>query len=382
MNILMIAPQFFPLIGGYETAAIRLSSALITNGNKVQVVTERRYKQWKQDEIIDSVPVHRLFSIYKKGIHQISFNLSLFFFVLIYGWKFDLFHVHKYGESSAVIAFLGKLMRKPVLLKTTSTGSMGIAKSSDKSLFKTIINKSFFLIDAFIATSVTASEEIKALGISSQKVLVIPNGIDENVFRPLSLSEKQSVRGELQINNDSFVCIYCGRLSEAKNPLGLINAWKTVAKEISSAQLLIVGDGELMNDTVALVRTHNLEDTVVFAGMQKFPVDFYQSADLFVLPSHREGLSNALLEALSCGLPVVSTQVSGSIDIVEQNNVGKLVKIGDMKAFSDEIINLYKNKKLREEMRDNARKFTENNVSISSVAQKTEELYHELCRRK
>ncbi len=378
LKILMVAPQFYPMTGGYEIAALRLSRALVQRGHTVEVVTEQRNKKWKKYEVLDGVIINRIFSVYKKKIHQLSFNSSLISFLLVRGRKFDVFHLHQYGLTSAIVILVAKLMKKKVVLKTTSTGSMGIMNVFNDYKVKNMLEKSFYGIDGFIATSKSAVNEIKKIGISQDKIFMIPNGVDENIFIPLSLEEKIAIREKLKLNRDVFTAIYCGRLSNAKNPLGVIDAWKKVLDKIPSAILLIVGDGEEKEKFLEKIKKYKLNENIIFWGLQENTVKYYQVSDIFLLPSKMEGLSNAMLEALSCGLPVVSTKVSGSIDILEQYNSGKIVNIDDMESFADEIIYLYYNRKERILMGKNARKFISDNISLSSVAEKTEKLYFKL----
>ena len=129
IRVLMISPQFRPLVGGYERAAERLSAALAAAGLRVVVIAERRDRAWPAVECIDGYEVRRLSCSYRRHLHTITSLLSFAGFLLRHGREFDVWHVHQYGFHAALAVALGKVLRRPVVLKLTSSGAMGIEKS-------------------------------------------------------------------------------------------------------------------------------------------------------------------------------------------------------------------------------------------------------------
>src|ERR1041384_7013195 len=96
-RILMISPQFRPIVGGYERAAERVSAALAEAGLSVVVITERRDHTWPATECIDGYDVRRLFCLYRRHLHVITSLFSFARFLLFHGRDFDIWHVHNYG---------------------------------------------------------------------------------------------------------------------------------------------------------------------------------------------------------------------------------------------------------------------------------------------
>src|SRR5689334_1532763 len=122
----MICPQFRPLVGGYELAAERLSGALAGAGLDVLVVAERRDRAWRRAELMDGFEVRRLPCSYRRHLHLISSLFSFACFLLHHGREFDVWHAHQYGFHAALAVGLGKVLRRPVVMKLTSSGPMGI----------------------------------------------------------------------------------------------------------------------------------------------------------------------------------------------------------------------------------------------------------------
>src|SRR6266571_4708787 len=129
LAVLMISPQFRPLVGGYERAAERLSGALAEAGISVVVITERRDHAWPAVECIDGYKVRRLWCVYRRHLHTISSLLAFARFLLRHGREFDVWHVHQYGFHAALAMALGKVLRRPVVFKLTSSAAMGIERT-------------------------------------------------------------------------------------------------------------------------------------------------------------------------------------------------------------------------------------------------------------
>jgi glycosyltransferase involved in cell wall biosynthesis len=174
--------------------------------------------------------------------------------------------------------------------------------------------------------------------------------------------------------------LFCGRLSAEKNPDGLIQAWRSLHAENPDAELAIVGEGPLKDRISELARVPELGGSVSVVGSQEDVLPWYRAADLFVLPSHHEGLSNSLIEAMSCELPIVSTRVSGSSEIISRVDVGELVDVDDMDALAKAIGRMLRDPVRRQRCGKNARALVQEEFSIEAVAAATVALYQRLLR--
>jgi glycosyltransferase involved in cell wall biosynthesis len=379
LRILMISPAFRPMLGGYERAAERLSLALCRAGYRVTVITERRDKKWPRKEVVDQVVVVRLWCVHRMGIHVLTSVMSFATFLLTRGWRYHIFHVHEYGYHAALAVVVGRLLRKPVIFKVTSTSTEGIAPVLASCRFSRPITALHRAVSACIVTSTEAAREAIQFGIPEERIKLLPNGIDIDEFRPATDAEKLRLRIRLGITR-SLVVLYCGRLVAFKNVGGLLESWSKIHRDMD-AVLAIVGDGPLRSTLEAQCRYLGLSSSVRFIGQQVDVIPWYQAADVFVASSHYEGLSNSLLEAMSCGLPVASTRVSGSVDIFADVDIGELIVPGDAGAMATSLARLLADPARRAACGSRARAYAKAKYSINSVAKDTIALYDRLVSR-
>jgi glycosyltransferase involved in cell wall biosynthesis len=149
-----------------------------------------------------------------------------------------------------------------------------------------------------------------------------------------------------------------GRFKLQKNHALLIRAFKTMRRSID-AKLMILGCGEHEAATRALIDAEELTQHVLLPGHMDDPIPFYKNSDLFVLSSDYEGFGNVLIEALACGLPVVSTDCpSGPAEILENSRYGRLVPVNDADALAEAIADALVARHDREALKRRAADFT------------------------
>ena len=227
LRILMLCPQYRPVLGGYERAAERLSIALGVQGHRVTVVTERTNRLWPARETLDGVDIRRVWCAPQRGMQTISALWSQLWFLLIHGRRFDVWHAHQYGIRTAMAIALGKLLGRPLVLKLTSTGSQGLAAHLDREHLPAIVRWLHRRLDAIVATTRETYVEACRFGIPEQRVHLFGNAIDVEAFRPRTVAERDHLRRSLGIDAHGVV-IYVGRFATEKNPLALVRAWSRV----------------------------------------------------------------------------------------------------------------------------------------------------------
>ena len=378
-SVLMIAPQFRPIIGGYERAAERLSAALAERGFQVTVITERRVRSWPVREIIQGYEVRRLPCVYRRRLHVVSSLLVFGIYMLLNGWRFQVWHVHEYGSHAALAVALGKLLRRPVVFNLTNSGAMGIEKALGNGIRGRLLGFLHRRVSACLSLSQETRTEAIQFGIPPERVhLIPPNGVDCSSFRPATPKERTEARRALGLECQHLVlCV--GRLAPEKNLLGLLEAWAAVDEAVREGSLLaLVGDGPLRTVVADYVAAKGLSQSVQIVGERNDVACWMRAADLYVLASHNEGLSNALLEAMACGLPVVSTRVSGSVETVEEAGAGLLVDVGHVDRLSEAMERMLADRPLRECMGQAGRALIEAKYSIDVVAQACLRFYRSL----
>lgn len=378
LQLLMVCPQYPPIVGGYERAAERLSAGLAASGHSVTVIAERRDHSWAANEHAHGVVVRRLWCIYRPRLHMITSLVSFGVFLVSRGRHFDLWHVHQYGMHAALCVGIGKFLGKPVVLKLTSSGDESVGNAVARTRGASIVAALLRRVDAVVALTLETAGEAVEFGIRRERVHTLGNGVDPISFRPRSRSERRRLRAELGFTA-SGVVVCVGRLVGAKNPEAMLDAWARIVDGLPEGwKLVYVGDGLLASLLAEKVRAAGLQDSVLLAGQQANVSDWMSASDIYVSASNREGLSNTLLEAMACGLPVVVTRVSGTQEVVENPGAGLAVDIGDVEALARAITVLVNDDSLREQLGRRARTVIEERYSIQAVVRRHERLYERL----
>jgi glycosyltransferase involved in cell wall biosynthesis len=374
----MISPQFRPLVGGYERAAERLSLALADAGTRVLVIAERRDRRWPAVENIGGCEVRRLYCCYRRRVHVVTSLLSLACFLLRHGRAFNVWHVHQYGHHAAVAVAMGYFLHRPVVLKLTSSAAMGIETALGRGLAGWILHFLHRRVAACITTTDETRAEAIRFGIPLERIHLIPNGVDGAEFAPALPEERAAARGMLGLTCERLV-LYVGRLSAEKDALTLLNAWAAVDSTLRKGALLaLVGDGPDEDQIRVRAQTRDLAGSVHVAGARRDVAIWYRAADLYVICSRNEGLSNTMIEALASGLPVISTRVSGSSILVESPPAGLVVEVGDVESLATAIERLLADASMRKRLGKNARLAFEARFSLETLSKKMLLVYEKL----
>lgn len=216
-------------------------------------------------------------------------------------------------------------------------------------------------------------------GLPASKVVVCPNlfdidQIDMDAMQPFD-----------QYDADRFEIVSVGRLSSEKGHFHLVQAIEQLAKtdRLAQVRLWLVGNGPLETDLREYVSQHGLEDYVRFAGYQANPLPFIKHAQLFCLPSLYEGMPNALVEAMVCGTPVISSDCpSGPREILgEGNQMGRLVPTGDAATLASSIREVIANYPASLAKTEAARQHIIDHYSLKLGLQRLEAIFRELIDR-
>lgn len=287
-------------------------------------------------------------NIWKKHLHHWSFREMLTYLFrgyflarkLVAQRHYDLIHA-VFGFPSGLIAYL---LRKKVPYVVSMRGS-------DVPRFNRRFSLGYKFVTPLIkriwdsAAALTAnSEGLKELALASRPeidISVIPNGVDVDEFSP-----KVSEAGH------GHKLLTVARLIERKGIRYLIEAHSKVKVHIPELSLTIVGTGDMQTELERFAASKNVSDSVVFLGEiphNELPA-IYSSHDLFVLPSFNEGMSNAVLEAMASGLPIISTSTGGTRELLDGNVV--FIESGSSESIIDALMILVKDRNRRQIMGD------------------------------
>jgi glycosyltransferase involved in cell wall biosynthesis len=211
------------------------------------------------------------------------------------------------------------------------------------------------------------------------KTYLIPNGTDLSINKPVTNDTKQAARQKLSLPVNKNIIGIVGSLSQVKGHKYLLEAFSDFNKKSENEwYLVIIGSGTLELSLRTIVKKLKIENLVCFAGYQKEIYNWLVSLDIVVSSSTSEGLSNALIEAAACGLPIIATDVGGNPEIVKNDYNGMLIQAADPDAICDALITFDRDTTQLEKMGTNSRMIAEECFSIDSMVSKLESLYLKL----
>jgi len=234
---------------------------------------------------------------------------------------------------------------------------------------------------AAVISNTRAGAELVArrCGVSVQGISVVPNGLD--LPPPPQAAQRQQARKTLGLEDSAKILLFVGRLVAEKN-LGLLLQALVRLPEDRRPLVLLAGDGPERIGLKAEADRLGLGETLCFLGERSDISTLMQAADVLVLPSREEGLSNVLLEAMGSGLPVVATAVGGSPELIENDQTGLLVPSNDAGALVQALSVLFSDEDLRVRLGAAARKHAEQRFALAAMVAGTSRIYDDCLAAK
>ncbi len=364
--------------GGTEIAAYYLAVEMAKNNNVDIFTTSIGSKD--SFEHFKNMNIHRYGTNFRIASANVALNL------IFKPLKYDLEIVHAHSPipySDLPALLYAKRKKVPFLLTYQydgqETGGSFIRNTGVSVYNKYLLNKVLDYADIIIATTKAYADESKFLRRYKDKITLIPNGINISEFK--IGASKEECRNKLGLSVDKKIILFLGSLVPYKGPDILLKAFSTMKKEIPDVELVFAGRGAMQDKLEKLSNKLNIEKNVKFAGFVEEDLKpfYYKAADIFCLPSTNMGESFGIvnLEAMACGIPIISSKLGGIPDIVKDMENGMLVKPGDPESLADALLFLLENEDIRKKMGNDGRKKVEE-YSWEKIAEKTEKIYEKL----
>lgn len=318
----MLLARFHPVCGGTELQAGRLARALREAGDEAFVLTAR-VGGLPACALCDGVPVHRLLAPGRGLVSSAGFAVAALATLLSRRRDWDLVHAHLASSHALAAVLAGRLLGRPVVVKlggARATGDIGTSLSRPGGRLK--LGWIARGASAVVAPSREVLEEAAAAGFPRDKLSVIPNGVDTAAFAPADAATRSALRRRFGIAEGSPVAVFAGRLEPGKGLEPLLASWSGADP---AAVLLIAGAGSLRQG----LESRYGSGRVRFLGHLADVREALDAADLFVLPSAGEGLSNALLEAMASGLVPVVSPIPSNLEVVAHGRTGFVVDVAN-----------------------------------------------------
>lgn len=379
-RVMMVVRLFYPWIGGTERQAHKLSQKLLDKQTAVELVTGWWFRGTPAQETLDGIPVRRNLTLWEffgiKGLRKLGgylYILSLIWYLWRRRADYDVIHVHglNYHTFAAVLA--GRWCNRPVIAKLANSGQASDVKKmqQDRQLaLARFMLPTALQCDRFVALNKKVVAELTAVNVPPARIIELPNGVETDTV-PAKTSYELHQPARL---------VYVGRLHPQKGIDTLLHALRQLLDH-HDIHLQLLGDGPIRDELVSLAEELGITTHVEFHGQTDQVQAHLQQADLFVLPSRAEGISNALLEAMACGLPVIVSAIPGNVDVIEHNHNGLRFTVDDSDALAHHLTTLLTQPERRERLGRQARQTVERHYSLNVVADQYITLYRDLLTR-
>jgi glycosyltransferase involved in cell wall biosynthesis len=339
VRVAMLTSLYPPSVGGIQSHTFWLSRALAAKGAEVHVVT-RRAPGHPAHGVEGNLHVHRVGAPPRSPgpLATLAYVAGAARLVASLRPRVDVIHAHQLLSPSSAALVLSALTHTPILLNPHACGAIGdVGVLSSTALGRMRLRATVLRADAFVAISGPIGAELREAGVPPERILVVPNGVDVERFRPAAAEDRAALRRCLGLPNGPLV-VYTGRLAPEKGVDLLVAAWPRVLAGVPSARLWMLGEGAERSRLVEAARRAGVAEAIVLPGPVADVSPFLRAADAAVLPSRTEGMPVALLEAMACAVPVVATAVGGSAEVLRDGVTGRLVPPERPDALADALV--------------------------------------------
>ena len=406
MKLLLIAPTFYPVHGGAGLRFYRylpyfhennIETIVICGTPKAKKFTDDdRRADWLQfqdgsliqKEDLENAKILKYKLPEKKAIKRIKILLDKAIqYCETTSSKPDVVHIIA-PMPFGVISRLKKIKKIGIKLIYSHTIVQKISNSwfySKLQHYK--IHRVLEQFDLIIVPSQSLGKIIQVTNPSAE-IRVIPNGVDTNKFYPLgNEQQKQALRNKLGLPLNAIILTLVGAIHPRKGTDILIDAWSQLTKDYPDLYLLLIGPRydlirkELVgfrDDIKAIIDKSSKPASINFLGQIKEVNEYLQVSDMFVFPSEREGMPNAVLEAMATGLPVVLTKFAGFSEEIGREGIEYFLTERSSREVARSIQLVLANRQMQIEFKKNAREWIETNMSIVSSVQSHANIYRSL----
>ena len=383
-GVLMVTGVYYPEISG---ASLQCRTLVAAFGDRVRcrVLTTTSSRALPRTTEVDGVPVRRVIVDLARPWTKLTSAVAMAWTFLRNVSRFEIVHLHGFSEKSALLMLLARVFRKRVVVKMSSVGHDDPISLRRR---HPLLYAMFSRADRLVSISPAFAHRYAEAGLPSNRLASIPNGVDLTRFRPAAAECREAVRHELGWADNVPVILCVGFFSGEKQQQTLFQAWVESRAATGETALAFAGATSSTNDEVdpsiaarllAKARELGLAPRIHLIEKRLDVERVYQAADLFVLPSTREGAPNVVLEAMACGLPCIVARLRGVTDaLIEDGESGVLVDPGDTAAFAAAIAAVVRDDAFARRLGTNARNAVARRFAIERVADRYLDLYNGL----
>ncbi|HID06504.1 MAG TPA: glycosyltransferase family 1 protein, partial [Armatimonadetes bacterium] len=311
-----------------------------------------------------------------KGLRKFgtyTYMLALLEYLVSHRDTYDIIHVHSMSPSAFIGTLGGKLLNKKTVIKVMASGEWSDLKRMRDNSF--VLGTRYMLpfisryCDCAIALNRETAKELREAGFAPEHIAHVPNGV------VVSNTHKHTYKLHAPAR-----LVFVGRLQRQKGLDILLRALAQLKaiRPTANWKLNVFGEGPRRAEYENLADDLGIAKQVQFEGQVPDVPTQLVAADIFILPSRAEGMSNTLLEAMTTGLPCIATHISGNTDLIENNANGLLVPPENPKALVRAIASLLDSQSLREKLARSAMNTARQHYDINSIAERYVNIYKNL----
>jgi glycosyltransferase involved in cell wall biosynthesis len=418
-RIRVVITTFLPYVGGAETQTLAQCQRLREKGYDAQVITFRHSTAWPRKEEVRGVPTQRVAGLFLNNRERLPRLLQRVLYLLAMitmSWtiwrqrnEFDVLQVCQCSVIVLPLAIICLFVRKPMTIVLISAGADKATRSKEQARLLAgpldpylpwlevadgtwidgdlyglqsagllVFNATRALLKHIQATMIVLSSRMERYlqknAFALPGTICIPNGVDTIRFQP--------VAPQLQSEDHARTVVCVSKLRYEKGIDVLLQAWRLVHEQVPEARLLLIGDGPLQAQLKKLADALGITASVEFAGLKSDIPEQLHRGTINVLPSRWEGMPNALLEAMACGLACVATRVSGSEDLIQHGFNGLLVETEDYEQMAQALISLLRDARLTHAYGAQARQTIEQHYALDHITTQYVEIYQKVIAQK
>jgi len=375
VNIGILSSASFPpeIPDGIGNYVYNIACKLVERGHDVTVITRGSNRGWREDSVQTMNKTIRVFRVpiiqaYPFHVHIHGIFASKLINDL--STQLDIVHAHSpyvpaIAPPTPLVTTIHSLERVSAFHYETKD-LLGMAHKMSSWVFSSVETRLFRNSKMLTAVSGHVFDELELLYGIKRRRIVLGNGVDPERFVPL-----ENGRGDY--------ILYVGLMGYRKGLFDLLKCAKYVCEKKGNVSFVLVGSGPLLPHIQSEARRMGVARSVLFTGhvaaMSGSLIRLYQNAAMLVLPSYYEGLPTVVLEAMSCGIPVIATRIGGNTEIISNGLNGFLVPPRSPREMAERILMLLENEELRKRIGRAARRTIEERYTWDKVSQRVLECY-------
>ena len=369
LRVCFVISYFHPFASGAERQALVQALELVRRGHLVHVVTRSVPGYPIDEEDYQGIFIHRCVHTSDRGpLFALSFVSGVIRALRRLRGHVDVIHTHQALWEAVATGLARSLLPEiPTLVQPASSGYYGEADELRRTRGSALLRRIILRNTGLAAISAEIEGQWLELDVPKCRIARMASGVDAGHFHPGASPLETHLLPRPRV-------IFTGRLHPQKNLPLLLAAWQEVTRQVS-ANLILVGPGSDCETLGHLATQLGIIDRVQFVGAVADPADHLRAADVFVLPSVAEGMSNSLLEAMATALPCVVSGIGGNSDLVTDHETGRLVADATPQAWTSTLLELLRNPEEARRLGTGARRRIDEQFSLAAVVDRYLDLY-------